>query len=235
MSIDLLKLPSGRSVGNCRKDAKRLAKQENIPLHEALDRIAVLNGSELSWARIIPSLGSSIPELRSPQSLMSIDDVLKVMEKFPTLNYHGFDITRSPDKPYRLLLEQNREELLKALDECNRAASFLKYVQPRKSINKKVGSSYGLKHEVERFCRSVPNVNHSEQYVANGSFICAALHLEFSFQQTDYGSPNVHFNMSSRSPVFEWSKLKRSTGGVYYRPREVERLKQLEKELGLSS
>ena len=40
--------------------------------------------------------------------------------------------------------------------------------------------------------------------MANGAFICAALHLGFEMQRTDPSSPNAYFNMSAKSPVFEW-------------------------------
>jgi hypothetical protein len=53
---DLMKFPSGRSVGNCRKDAKRLAKQEQIPLHAAFDRVANVNGISQPWARALTFL-----------------------------------------------------------------------------------------------------------------------------------------------------------------------------------
>lgn len=53
---DLLKFPSGRSVGNCRKDAKRLARQEQIPLHVAFDRVADANGMPYPWARALSIL-----------------------------------------------------------------------------------------------------------------------------------------------------------------------------------
>jgi hypothetical protein len=58
---DSWKFPSGRSVGNCRKDAKRLARQEKIPLNEALDRIASANGTSLPWPRALLILGQSQP------------------------------------------------------------------------------------------------------------------------------------------------------------------------------
>ena len=47
-----LKLPSGRSVNQCKRDAKRLAKEKSIKLHEALCIIANRNGSE-SWESAI--------------------------------------------------------------------------------------------------------------------------------------------------------------------------------------
>ncbi|WP_152446836.1 hypothetical protein [Janthinobacterium sp. HH01] len=53
---DLFKFPSGRSVGNCRKDAKRLARQEQIPLHAAFDRISNANGMPYPWARALSIL-----------------------------------------------------------------------------------------------------------------------------------------------------------------------------------
>ena len=55
----------------------------------------------------------------------------------------------------------------------------------RKTINTKC-SSYTWKHIVERS---------ANQYVSNGAFICAALHLGFKMRRRDAISPNAWFNL----------------------------------------
>ncbi|MBC3810091.1 hypothetical protein [Undibacterium aquatile] len=235
MSTDLLKFPSGRSVGNCRNDAKRLARQENIPLHEALDRVAATNGVAQPWARAMTLVGDGVTGQRSSPDAITVDDIRAVMEKWPHLSHSGFEVSCRPNESYREVLAASRKQLLEAVDECNRAARFLKHIERRKTINLKAGSSYGLKHEVEYFCHSFPNAEYTNQYVANGSFICVALHLGFEVQPTHFGSPNVYFNISSRSPVFEWRRLKDRANGLYYYPKDVERLAELEVDLGLKS
>lgn len=79
---DSWKFPSGRSVGNCRKDAKRLARQEKIPLNEALDRIASANGTPLQWPRAL-----SILEGQSQSSThMKLDeDEVKYLGSVPVI------------------------------------------------------------------------------------------------------------------------------------------------------
>jgi hypothetical protein len=57
--IDQLKFPSGRPVGSARKDAKKLSKEENIPLHDAQNRIARENAEGMDWDKAIASLKAS--------------------------------------------------------------------------------------------------------------------------------------------------------------------------------
>ncbi len=235
MSTDLSKFPSGRSVGNCRNDAKRLARQENIPLHEALDRVAATNGLAHPWARAMTLVGDGFTAHQTLPDAITVDDIRAVMEKWPYLNHYGFQVHCRPNESYREVLATNRERLLNAVDECKRAARFLKHVERRKTINQKAGSSYSLKHQVERFCRSFPNSEYTNQYVANGSFICVALHLGFEVQPAHLGSPNVYFNISSRSPVFEWRQLKNRANELFYYPKAAQRLAELEIYLGISS
>jgi hypothetical protein len=58
-----------------------------------------------------------------------------------------------------------------------------------KSINPKIGTSYGLKHRVEEW---------SGRYVTNGSFIAAVIYLRIPFKRYP-DNPNIHVALSSRS------------------------------------
>jgi hypothetical protein len=79
---DLWKFPSGRSVGNCLKDAKRLARQEQIPLNEALDRIANANGIPQQWARAL----SILEEKSVPSTHMKVDmGEVKILRSAPVM------------------------------------------------------------------------------------------------------------------------------------------------------
>lgn len=69
-----LRFPSGRPVNSARKDAKKLARAENIPLYEALNKIAILNGGEIGWEESIKRMASSVQLFRS-----SKDNLLKVV------------------------------------------------------------------------------------------------------------------------------------------------------------
>lgn len=79
---DSWKFPSGRSVANCRKDAKRLARQEKIPLNEALDRIASANGILLPWARALSILEG---QSRSSKHEKLDEDEVKYLGSAPVI------------------------------------------------------------------------------------------------------------------------------------------------------
>ncbi len=53
---DLLKFPSGRNVKRLKQDAKEISRRLKIPLHQALNEIAKLNGSNLDWSQTINAL-----------------------------------------------------------------------------------------------------------------------------------------------------------------------------------
>jgi hypothetical protein len=57
-------------------------------------------------------------------------------------------------------------------------------------------TSYGYKHTVERW---IDNRGGPHLYVANGSFIAAALGLGFKPKLTDWSSPNAYFQFSQRT------------------------------------
>lgn len=56
-----LKFPSGRNIKRAKQDARALAKQKDIPLHQALDEIAKINGCASNWSKAIVSLQSNQP------------------------------------------------------------------------------------------------------------------------------------------------------------------------------
>lgn len=56
MSTDFLRFPSGATVAQIKKDAKRMAKERAIPLHAALDTLASENGILMSWHKALAYL-----------------------------------------------------------------------------------------------------------------------------------------------------------------------------------
>lgn len=207
-AFDLLVFPSGRSVGNCRKDAKRLVRSSGIALHDALNRVAAENGLALPWAKALLALSSNEVEvIPSPAYQMTPADIARVMEREPQLTHFGLGISRPLEKTpeeRKKQFEAERTRLLGHADECSKALRWLAHATKRKTINPG-RSSYGLKHSVEHYMKWLPDV--SDYYVANGSFICAALHAGFEMVQSRPGSPNAHFNISERSPILEWARL----------------------------
>ena len=236
--FDRLKFPSGRTLGNCRKDAKRRARERGIDLSQAQDEVARANGAMKPWHHAIADLRSAAPIVvpggLGVARLMTANDVRAVLEKHWELTHFGMGPNSQNLKEaagnYGRAIELGHQQLLNALDECNKACRFLRHVKGRKTINRK-RTSYGLKHEAEGFVRSLKDrpVN---AYVSNGAFICAALHLGFEIQREDLTSPNVLFNMSARSPVFEWRRLLSDRAGQLYYQTKRERLAALSAQLG---
>ena len=68
---DTPKFPSSRSVKRAKQDAKALAKRKNIPLHQALDEVAKINGSVSNWSKALESLqdNQSLPNIRLTRRL----------------------------------------------------------------------------------------------------------------------------------------------------------------------
>lgn len=237
-TIELRRFPSGRSIGNCRKDAKRLAREQKIPLHEAQNQVAKLNGIDLPWGLAIKETVAVAVTASSSQPIrvMSISDIQRVIADHPRVTHFGMGVPlhglKNMEEHHAAILE-SQQRLLNAVDECNRACQFLAHVNKRKTLNPRAGSSYGLKHQTEGFLRTRPGAERSDCYVANGSFICAAIFLGFHYEVESYDSPNVHFNVSSRSPVFMWRKLKNKNPSSLYHPALFAKLQAYEKQLGI--
>jgi len=65
MNIKQLKFPSGRTVARCKQDAKQLVKQlkrSNTPItfSEALNKVAVQNGLNISWDKALKKIEKDI-------------------------------------------------------------------------------------------------------------------------------------------------------------------------------
>jgi len=90
---------------------------------------------------------------------------------------------------------RERLELHNHLDEIAASADWIKRQTRIKTFNTHT-TSYGYKHAVERWFKDRPG---PYVYVANGSFIAAALGLGYPLKQADPTSPNVYFQFSRRS------------------------------------
>lgn len=228
---DRLRFPSNRSIGNCRKDAKRYSRLNNVLLSQAQDAIAKLNGATLPWNQAIAAIKkgtAKTPEHKTQENTgsMSLADISAVMTRYPDLSNYGFGVPRERVKTsadYESELKRMRSDPI-ALDQCNLACRFLQFVDKRKSINERVGTSYGLKHEAEYYLARLVTKLPAGSYMSNGAFICAAIHMGFEFRRYD-GRPNACFNMSSKSLVFEWRKLRER--GLYFSPARERRRVEL--------
>lgn len=125
------------------------------------------------------------------------DDLIKAFEAEPTLTDGGIDLLSS-DYQKRLPQAERTKKLKAVRDDIKDSAQFLRMFQvccawlslceTRKAINPKIGTSYSLKHRVERYFG---------EYVTNGAFIAAVIHMEIPYR-TFPDFPNVQVALSSR-------------------------------------
>ncbi|WP_433949950.1 hypothetical protein [Brevundimonas bullata] len=123
--------------------------------------------------------------------------IAAVMDREPELGSRGYRTwdgrltVRENAETFRL----SREEMLKAhsVEEFARAVAFLQTKEKARKVSRK-GTSYGYKHEAERFHEA--QFPRSNPYVANGLFIAAALHLDFTVKR-DGNGPNGFINIAS--------------------------------------
>jgi hypothetical protein len=121
----------------------------------------------------------------------------RVMQAEPMLGRHGMlghdlDFDEQDADRARLLSDQGLKEF-----EC--ALSFVERLAKTKTFRMR-GTSYGLKHCAERFCRAGPyRGREDEAYISNGALIAAALASGFKIKRSCSYSPNVHINVSLRS------------------------------------
>lgn len=225
--------PSGRSVGNCRKDAKALARDGGLPLHAALDAVAARNGGGDCWAERAKALSEPRPAQGPVSAGVSRADIAAVLEQHPILSSHGIGLVRQ-FLPAGVTgaeeLKRARDELLERADQVDMCLQFLAFTGKRKTINFST-NSYGFKHKVEYFQR-----RHVDRplipYVSNGAFICAAIMAGFNFHAEFGREPNVFLNISQKGVFFEWHKLDwQSQGGLTV--QEWQRFVALSNEMGL--
>lgn len=232
-ALDFLRFPSNRSVGNCRKDAKRLADQTGRPLHQCLHDVAVANGVPDGWDAAMKLLVERAMRCHGDlPAEMSQDDLIAISRRVPKLTQYGLGLRAElalirPDFDYRAELERERELLLTTLDQCNLALRYVRHLRPQRRINANPAySSYALKHAAERYLQRLsPD---SAAYVSHGAFICAALFAGFLFERQSRDSLSAVFNVSDQSPIFEWERLLQSDS----HDTEARRI-ALERQLGI--
>lgn len=119
---------------------------------------------------------------------------------YPDLTAYGFCNARrslSRHKGMELTFERARwtsdSILRKQVEDC---VTWLRASPgPAKRIDKREGTSYGMKHRVERWMRRHKMDREWGYYVPNGAIMVAALCLDFPFQLEDDGGPNAHIGV----------------------------------------
>jgi len=119
------------------------------------------------------------------------EDLKKVIRNEPDLSTFGLVWLWQRKKPAdRKRFLRDRRALSGELQMFRLCCKWLSLCGSRKTINMNIGSSYALKHEVERW---------SGEYITNGAFVAAVIHLGIPFKRYS-GSPNIAVALSSRLP-----------------------------------
>lgn len=191
-----LRFPSGRTVGNCRKDAKKLAKQHKLAglsLAKALDLIAEQNGLPGGWHKAVEQLrlnSAEPPEsqevLRFLQSLtgrmkkQTTDHKKYLLERYgrdetDTVwlpNGEGGTVKAYPHQGKGLLITEQAENILKAdleLISLHEGSIELAYEVPGSSIHMAYSIQIAASGEIVHFCRCLPDTKEAELYAEGWS------------------------------------------------------------------
>ena len=129
-------------------------------------------------------------------------DFLNALENEPLLIDNGIRCIQHIDRKKTAaenneIFKNQRESFANSgYHEFTLCCEWLKNCRQRKTINTSI-SSYTLKDMVEAWAKESGRGN---QYVSNGAFIAAAIHMGFDLKP-DLDSPNARFNISGKSPA----------------------------------
>jgi len=127
-------------------------------------------------------------------------DLHDVVDKTPALGVNGFRYDafhRGKTSEEKLsIFEGERREIRLLHREFKLCCNWLTGCEKRKTLNVDWGSS-SMKNAVERWAM---RQGIQDNYVSNGAFIAAAIHMGFECVPA-FDSPNALFNVSSRSPA----------------------------------
>lgn len=132
--------------------------------------------------------GADVPDGTMSAALSELA-IAAVMAREPDLSRDGMRSRHNGT-----LFPTSRPAMLdgSAVAEFQRAVEWLGTVRQTSRINSK-RVSYGYKHEVERY--HAAHYPGQLEYVSNGMFIAAALHMRFRIKRDDWDSPNVFLNL----------------------------------------
>ncbi len=113
-----------------------------------------------------------------------------ILKLYPELTYGGFVIGGGPKRSRKERAAEKRRARRKMLtlfplDQFRRAISWLDEQPRTRKINRRAGSSYGLKEEVEL----------DGQYVSSGMFIAAAIACGYQVERAGFNSRDAWLNI----------------------------------------
>ncbi len=205
---DYLQFPeTGRSVRNCRKDAKRLRDKTSVKLSACLDQVGRENGSVSGWNTSLRQLmDASIRKVSTQQPIMSLDDLQAVANRNRLITQWGVGVwdlavvargAASGDE----LLKTEHDTIHFLLPHCNDALVYIRHLTAQRKVNtNRTLKSNELKHHVEHTFKRLG----WHTYIPHGAFILAALYMGFLPQRCSRDSLSVYFNISDDSPILKW-------------------------------
>lgn len=205
--IDYLTFPSGRTVRDARKEAKRRQKETGEPYTTCLNNVASQHGMNASWdSSMTLLLDNAIEDAMQPRAPMTVDELWKVAKRNPRITQYGIGMWRDFEilRPWISFQDQLREErdtIYELLPQVNNALAFINHLIPQKAINdERLATSYEFKHIIEIMLRALDVYC----YIPHGAFIIAALHKGFLPKECGPGSLSLYFNISPDSPILKW-------------------------------
>lgn len=192
--------PKDNTTEFLKRRAKILAKQAGLRHHSALDKIVQDEQGCANWQHYLRTRKShahsgttntNIPDpFNEFRNLVTTKEeaarlLRRAKQQIPNLTLSGIGI-----------IAKDQEALEDRLYEIAICADWAKQIDQINSLNRRQ-TSYSYKHSVEHWCQSRIGTGESvPHYVANGSFIAAAVGLGFKFAQI---GPNAFFNFSERA------------------------------------
>ena len=124
------------------------------------------------------------------------DDLNEVMDKHPYLTSVGLQVHKPRSKSqeeYDTEFQSYRQRLQNSLRQVQLCCEWISKCRQIKTVNRKIGSSYTLKHKVEKYFG---------EYIPAGAFVAAILYMGVPYK--DYNdSPNIHVALSAHLPELQ--------------------------------
>jgi hypothetical protein len=124
---------------------------------------------------------------------MKRQDFENIIDANPTLTAHGFGLDGHPGESF----QAERTRLLNSYTEALACEEFFSKCRRTKDPHTRLGSSYRIKHMVERFIRD--QKGHAI-YIPEGVAIVAAIHQEFRMKPKE-GTTSVFLNISRKTKI----------------------------------
>lgn len=124
---------------------------------------------------------------------MTTDEYLKVITDNPNLTTHGNGVDNGTQQTF----VTERANLMNLQDEANMCEEFLSKCKRTVLPQKSVGTTYRIKHLVERYISREYNKG---MYIPEGALHVAAIHLGFNMKPAG-DTTSVYLNISKKTKI----------------------------------